>query len=194
MRIIRVDEESDSRTMLWVAAGAAVGLVAGALIAERMSGRKVSGRTLWRRARGLSGAAVRQWNTLLGAAVTLKDAWEAREDDEPADAALAEPAADALEPYAAVGLGEDGEWDGDEEADDDALDDEDAIDARVLEAFANDPILAERAVEIEDDGDGRITLHGRVHTAREVAHAVTVARGVPGVSAVKQRLAVRDRR
>ena len=54
--------------------------------------------------------------------------------------------------------------------------------------------MAERDVEIEEAEDGRIVLHGRVHTAREVAHAVTIARGVPGVTSVKQRLAVRDRR
>lgn len=190
MRIIRVDEESDSRTLLWVAAGATVGLIAGALIAERMSGRKVGTRTLWRRARGLTTVAAKRWSTLLGAAVTLKDAWEAREDDDREDVLVEDAPEDAMEAYDGVEAGAIGDWEPDEaEAEGD-----DGIDARVLEAFSNDPILAERAVEIEDDGEGRVTLHGRVHTAREVAHAVTVARGVPGVTAVKQRLSVRDRR
>jgi hypothetical protein len=178
MRIIRVDQdESDSRTMLWVAAGAAVGLVAGALLAERLSGRKLTTRTLWRRARKLSGLAATRWQPLVGAALAMKDAWSARDDEEPDhehadDESLDEGFAFSSEP------------------DDPAA----GLDARVLEAFANDPILAERAVEIEETGDGQIVLHGRVYTPREVAHAVTLARGVPGVTGVKQRLAVRDRR
>ena len=206
MRIIRVDEDSEGHTILWVAAGATIGLIAGALIAERMSGRKVSARMLWRRARGLSGIAAKRWTTLLAAAGALRDAWEARDDDEPATGAIDDldelddiedgPAdsgvADALD-VVADDVGDVG--------DDDVVTsgtswdpDEDALDARVLEAFANDPVLAERAVEIEEADDGRIVLHGRVHSAREVAHAVTIARGVPGVTAVRQKLAVRDRR
>lgn len=209
MRIIRVDEDSEGRTILWVAAGATIGLLVGALIAERMSGRKVSARMLWRRARGLSGIAAKRWTTLLAAAGALRDAWEARDDDEPAAGGIDDfdelddiedgPAdsgvADALDVVA------DDVGDDDDDAGDDVVTsgtswdpDEDALDARVLEAFANDPVLAERAVEIEEADDGRIVLHGRVHSAREVAHAVTVARGVPGVTAVKQKLAVRDRR
>ena len=49
-------------------------------------------------------------------------------------------------------------------------------------------------MQIECTPDDAIVLHGRVNTAREVAHAVTIARGVPGVAAVRQRLTVRDRR
>jgi osmotically-inducible protein OsmY len=64
----------------------------------------------------------------------------------------------------------------------------------VLEAFINDPILAERALEIEADDDGDVLLHGSVRNPREVAHAVTLARGVPGVTRVRQRLSVRARR
>ncbi|MHB1297589.1 MAG: BON domain-containing protein [Gemmatimonadaceae bacterium] len=179
MRIIRVDQdESDSKRMLWVAAGAAVGLVAGALLAERLSGRKLTGRTLWRRARSLSGLAISRWQPLLGAALAMKDAWSGRDDDEEADDEGAED--ESLDEGFALSS---------EPADPDA-----GLDSRVLEAFANDPILAERAVEIEETGDGQIVLHGRVYTPREVAHAVTLARGVPGVTGVKQRLAVRDRR
>ena len=72
--------------------------------------------------------------------------------------------------------------------------DETALDARVLVAFSNDPVLASRDVEIESGDNATIVLHGRVHTAREVEHAVTIARGVPGVAAVRQHLSVRDRR
>ncbi len=70
---------------------------------------------------------------------------------------------------------------------------EDELGSRVLEAFENDPILAARAVEIQSD-DTTILLHGRVHSAREVQHAVTIARGVPGVVEVRQRLKVRAAR
>lgn len=196
MRIIRVDEDSEGRTILWVAAGATIGLLAGALIAERMSGRKVNGRMLWRRARGLSGLAAKRWTTLLAAAGALRDAWEARDDDQPADDPLEEEFDDIEDGPADAGIA--GALD---EVVDDVITtgtswdpDEDALDARVLEAFSNDPVLAERGVEIEEAEEGHIILHGRVHNAREVAHAVTVARGVPGVAAVKQKLAVRDRR
>jgi osmotically-inducible protein OsmY len=83
---------------------------------------------------------------------------------------------------------------GDELEDEDDDDAPPAADERVLEAFSNDPVLAEREIEIEETEPGAILLHGDVHTAREVAHAVTIARGVPGVTGVRQRLRVRDRR
>lgn len=69
--------------------------------------------------------------------------------------------------------------------------DEDALEERVLEAFRNDPILAERAVDIGAIGDGIIELTGWVHEADEATHAVTITRGVPGVETVVNRLDVR---
>jgi hypothetical protein len=69
------------------------------------------------------------------------------------------------------------------------------IGRRVLEAFENDPVLAERDVEIDaDDEAGTVTLYGSVRTPKEVAHAVTLARGVPGVTKVRQRIKVARRR
>ena len=89
---------------------------------------------------------------------------------------------------------EEEEEDDDEEEEDDEADDEDpGLDARVLEAFSNDPILAERDIEIEATDDDGILLHGRVRTPHEVKHAVTIARGVPGVTAVRHKLSVHDR-
>ena len=89
---------------------------------------------------------------------------------------------------------EEEEDDDDEEEEDDEADDEDLeLDARVLEAFSNDPILAERDIEIEATDDDGILLHGRVRTPHEVKHAVTIARGVPGVIAVRHKLSVHDR-
>lgn len=97
---------------------------------------------------------------------------------------------------------EDSEDDSGDESEDDDSDDEelDSVDdpligRRVLEAFENDPILAERNVEIDADDDaGTVTLFGSVRTPKEVAHAVTLARGVPGVTKVRQQLEVVRRR
>ena len=85
-------------------------------------------------------------------------------------------------------------------ADEDAYDDEylegeedeldETIETRVLEAFRNDPILSERAVDIGAIGDETIELSGWVTTEDEAEHAVTVAGGVPGVETVVNRLSV----
>lgn len=64
------------------------------------------------------------------------------------------------------------------------------LEGRVLEAFRNDPILSERAVDIGAIGDGIIELAGWVDTEDESQHAVTLARGVPDVVTVVNRLTV----
>jgi hypothetical protein len=64
------------------------------------------------------------------------------------------------------------------------------LEERVLEAYRNDPILCERAVDIGSIGDGIIELAGWVDTEDEAEHAVTLARGVPGVETVVNRLAI----
>lgn len=64
------------------------------------------------------------------------------------------------------------------------------LEERVLEAFENDPTLGERAVDIGALGEGVIELSGWVHTDDESEHAVTIARGVPGVETVVNRLTV----
>jgi hypothetical protein len=66
------------------------------------------------------------------------------------------------------------------------------LEERVLEAFNNDPILAERAVDIGSVGRGIIELAGWVDSDDEAEHAMTVARGVPGVETVVNRLLVDD--
>lgn len=70
--------------------------------------------------------------------------------------------------------------------------DETELEERVLEAFHNDPVLAERAIDIGAIGTGVIELTGWVQASWEIAHAVTLARGVPDVTTVVDRLAVRD--
>jgi hypothetical protein len=80
-----------------------------------------------------------------------------------------------------------------DEYDTDEIEDEEGgegIEERVLEAFRNDPILSERAVDIGGISDGIIELAGWVDTEYEAEHAVTLARGVPGVDTVVNRLAV----
>ena len=66
------------------------------------------------------------------------------------------------------------------------------LEERVLEAFRNDPILSERAIDIGGIGEETIELAGWVTTEAEAEHAVVLARGVPGVSAVLNRIAIGD--
>lgn len=66
------------------------------------------------------------------------------------------------------------------------------LEERVLEAFRNDPVLSERAVDIGAVAASTIELSGWVHSDDEAHHAVTVTRGVPGVDTVVNRLEVRD--
>jgi hypothetical protein len=69
---------------------------------------------------------------------------------------------------------------------------DETLEERVLEAFRNDPILAERAVDIGSIGEGVIELAGWVEDDGESKHAVTIARGVPGVDTVVNRIAIGD--
>lgn len=188
MRTVRIDDSDSDHTWLWLAAGAVLGLAAGVLVAERMSGRKVTVAGLIGRGRKLATQAARNLGPLLETAESLRGAWRSDEDDDLDDDRDDDRDDD-----------EEGEDVGDEDSDDlaEAAEDEReerdaaAIDERVLEAFANDPVLARRAVEIEASDEGDVVLHGRVRTAREVKHAVTIAKGVPGVTRVRQRLTIR---
>lgn len=82
------------------------------------------------------------------------------------------------------------EYDEDEIETDDQYDE--SLEERVLEAFRNDPILSERAVDIGSIGDGIIELAGWVETEEEAEHAVTIARGVPDVDTVVNRISIGD--
>jgi hypothetical protein len=64
------------------------------------------------------------------------------------------------------------------------------LEERVLEAFRNDPILAERAIDIGGIGEETIELAGWVTSDEEAEHAVIIARGVPGVGTVVNRIAI----
>jgi hypothetical protein len=82
------------------------------------------------------------------------------------------------------------DYDSDELDDTDEEDDDAVLEERVLEAFRNDPVLSERAVDIGAIGEGVIELAGWVHDDAEATHATTIARGVPGVETVVNRMAV----
>ena len=76
-----------------------------------------------------------------------------------------------------------------DEWEDDIVDD--ALGDRVLEAFRNDPTLAERAIDIDVGPAATIELTGQVDADREIDYAATIAGGVPGVEHVVSRLGVK---
>lgn len=67
------------------------------------------------------------------------------------------------------------------------------LEERVLEVFRNDLLLADRAIDIGAVDEHTIELAGWVLEESEIAYAVTLAGGVPGVKAVESLLAVRPR-
>lgn len=106
-------------------------------------------------------------------------------------------AGEAAEHFAADGFegeyedDEDDENDESEDGDDSELSPLEELEERVLDAYHNDPVLSERAIDIGAIDEGIIELTGWVYAAAEAEHAVTVARGTPGVDTVLNRLAVR---
>jgi hypothetical protein len=102
---------------------------------------------------------------------------------------LAEDEAEASAPAVADDFSEyDEEYD---ELEDEGVPNE-GLEERVLEAFRNDPILSERAIDIGGIGEETIELAGWVNNEEEAEHAVVLARGVPGVGTVVNRIAVGD--
>lgn len=73
-----------------------------------------------------------------------------------------------------------------------SLDGAEELEERVLEAYKNDPTLSERAIDIGAVEDGIIELTGWVNSEDEAHQAVVVARGVPGVATVVNRLSIRS--
>lgn len=199
MRVIEVEaKERSDRWLLWLVAGSAIGITVGVLAAEKYSGRRPDMKKFGKRLRGLASLAGRQWGPVVDLAFELKDQWDERRASRPIPADAADEIDDEeyedADEYAEAEAPMDGDF-GDDFADEElGMEVESQIAARVLEAFVNDPILAERSLEIEADDDGDVLLHGSVRSPREVAHAVTLARGVPGVTRVRQRLSVRARR
>ena len=155
------DEESSAASALYVALGALAGFAAGVVVAQQYGG--ISGLTS--RIRDRIGK-VRNGSDEEEDERLEAHAHDHRYDEEPD------------EPY-------------DDEADDEPLTPTEELEERVLEAFRNDPILSERAIDIGAIDDGIVELTGWVNAEDESQQAVVVARGVPGVETVVNRLAVR---
>jgi hypothetical protein len=156
------EESSAASTVASVLLGAVAGFAVGMFVAQRVGG--FSGLTKRFRHAGKEDETGRQY---LGH--RDHEEYDEIEDED-------EYAGDA-----------DDEGEGDEEGSNVPL-----IEERVLEAFNNDPILSERAVDIGAIGRGTIELAGWVETDDEAEHATTLARGVPGVDTVVNRLMVGD--
>ena len=155
------EDETSSRSALYIAIGAAAGFAAGVLMAERFGGFK-------------------------GLTDRLKDTFGAG------------GAGEEEEEFDYEGLDED-EFDPDFDEDDEdlkpskaSLNGVEELEERVLEAFRNDPILSERAIDIGAVEKGIIELTGWVNSDDESHQAVVIARGVPGVDTVVNRLAIRS--
>lgn len=82
------------------------------------------------------------------------------------------------------------EWD--EEAEDEAPSSVRQLEEGVLEALESDPSLARRPIEIAARDSETIELRGRVRTAEEAERAAALARTVPGVHVVLDRLLVEE--
>ncbi|MDO8502395.1 MAG: BON domain-containing protein [Gemmatimonadaceae bacterium] len=160
------DEESRSTSALYVALGALAGFAAGVVVAQQYGG--ISGLTA--KIRDRLGSVRRG----------------AGDDDE-----------QQLGAHAHDHRYEDEDEDGDDddeyedEGDGEPLDATEELEERVLEAFRNDPILSERAIDIGAIDEGIVELTGWVNADDESQQAVVIARGVPGVETVVNRLAVR---
>lgn len=66
------------------------------------------------------------------------------------------------------------------------------LEEQVLDAFENDPVLSERAIDIASVGTGVIELSGWVRDEAESRRAEAVTRRVTGVEAVVNRLSAED--
>jgi len=171
----RDDESSTGTTIATVLLGAMAGFAVGMYVAQRVGGF-----------RGLTARLRRT-----GAAAGTEELAESAEryDEIEEDGALLDEDGDDIGMTAESD--EDAEFNG-MDATDDVATETPLIEERVLEAFNNDPILAERAIDIGTVGERIIELAGWVDTDDEAEHAMTIARGVPGVETVINRLLVEE--
>jgi len=160
----REEEDSGSHSAAFLVVGALAGLAAGVLIAERFGGF----RALTDRVKEKFGGAA---SDLLGEGDIDEFDEEDEEDEE-------EEYEDDEDDYSAAYVA--------------PIKGSEELEERVLEAYRNDPILSERAIDIGAIQEGIIELTGWVNAEDEAKQAVDVARGVPGVETVVNRLAVRS--
>lgn len=161
------DEDETGSPAIGLMVGALAGFAVGVLMAQKMG--------------GLSGIAERLRSQLGGIAGTRPD---------PVMGAGAEDDFADLDDLDDLDIDDDEIEDDDYAADGRDEEFEAELEERVLEAFRNDPILSECAVDIGSVGDGIIELAGMVDLEKDSIHAVTVARGVPGVETVINRILV----
>jgi len=160
------DDSSTGTTVASVLLGAVAGFAVGMYVAQRVGG--FSGLTA-RFRRGV-GAATDE-----GSALPIDVAGDEFDEIEDDDTEGVTAASDADEEFNGM--------------DDDGVP---LLEERVLEAFNNDPTLAERAIDIGAIGTGIIELAGWVENDDEAERAMTLAQGVPGVDTVVNRLLVDD--
>ena len=172
------DETESSNGVLWLAAGAIAGVAAGIYLAQRFG--------------GLSGLTTRA-RELFARVATDDHAAEENDDIEPAPrSAHGSYEYEEEEVYEEDAYDDDGVEDAGVDDDEGAfVSADEELEERVLEVFTNDPILRERAVDIGAVNPATIELTGHVFTAAESEHAMTIARGVPGVTTVVNRLTIR---
>lgn len=162
----RDDDSSTGTTVASVLIGAVAGFAVGMFVAQRVGGfTGLTARFRKGNAPAADDAAGRPFDV-------ASDEFDEIEDDDPEGVTAS---SDADEDFNGM--------------DDDSVP---LLEERVLEAFNNDPILAERAVDIGSVGQGVIELAGWVETDEEAEHAMTLARGVPGVDTVVNRLLIGD--
>lgn len=164
----RDEESSKGTTIATVLIGAVAGFAVGMYVAQRVGGFSGLAARLKKRGAG----------DLLGRHFQAADYDEIEGEEEVADASE-----DGVEHTAS---------DAEDDLDDADGDGVPMLEERVLEAFNNDPILAERAIDIGSEGAGVIELAGWVESDTEAEHAMTLARGVPGVETIVNRLLVDD--
>jgi osmotically-inducible protein OsmY len=168
------DDSSTGTTIASVLIGAVAGFAVGMYVAQRVGG--LSGLTAKFRRRAESEATGRQYELATDEFDTAETA-----------TTLAGTADDTADQTVEDEL--DANFNGMDAVEDDGVP---LLEERVLEAFNNDPILAERAIDIGAMGTGVIELAGWVDSDEEAEHAMTLARGVPGVETVVNRLLVDD--
>jgi hypothetical protein len=81
---------------------------------------------------------------------------------------------------------------GEDDVEEEAVDGEALLEEEVLDAFENDSVLGERAIDIASVGTGVIELSGWVRSESESRRAEVVARQVNGVQSVVNRLSSED--
>jgi hypothetical protein len=168
----RDDDSSSGTTIMTVLLGAVAGFAVGMYVAQRSGGFR--GLTE-RFTKGAAGEPRRRHYGLAAEQFDFETEDEIEDEEEGAYAS-------SIDDEDFNGMDDTG----------DADDGVPLLEERVLEAFNNDPILAERAIDIGAMNAGIIELSGWVDSDDEAEHAMTVARGVPGVETVVNRLMIDD--